>query len=78
MWDIKSFESYPIGGDGKPIISPRKGAFNINTVMVKINKKFGNGHNVIIDVRKLVPEHIEQLKEALREAGALDKIIWYP
>ena len=72
-WDVKSFESYPNGHT-----SPRKGAFTVENAMKKINKEFKNGHNVIIDSRNLVPEHVEALKKAIESAGVSDRIIWYP
>jgi len=68
-WDVKSFESYPIGANGVPIKNPRKGAFTVQQGLKKIQKEFKNGNCVIIDTRKLVPEHIEQLKKAIEEAG---------
>lgn len=77
-WDVKSFESYPSGDNGVPITSPKKGAFTIQRGIKKIQREFKNGNNVIIDTRKLVPEHIEQLKKAIDEAGIADRIIWYP
>ena len=77
-WDVKSFESYPIGANGVPIKNPRKGAFTVQQGLKKIQKEFKNGNCVIIDTRKLVPEHIEQLKKAIEEAGIADRIIWYP
>ncbi len=77
-WDVKSFESYPFGRNGVPIINPKKGAFTVKTGMRKIQKELMNGHNVIIDTRNLVPEHIEDLMKAVSEAGISDKIIWYP
>ncbi|ENQ3107221.1 hypothetical protein SAMN04488168_11067 [Bacillus sp. 491mf] len=72
-WDVKSFESYPHG-----YTSPKKGAFTVQRTMDKIYKEFDKGNHVIIDIRKLVPEHIGQLKKAIDEAGIADKIIWYP
>ena len=77
-WDVKSFESYPSGDNGIPITNPKRGAFTIKNGMKKIQKEFKNGNNVIIDTRNLVPEHIEQLKKAIDEAGVADRIIWYP
>lgn len=77
-WDVKSFESYPSGDNGIPITNPKRGAFTIENGMKKIQKEFKNGNNVIIDARKLVPEHIEQLKKAIDEAGIAGRIIWYP
>lgn len=72
-WDVKSFESYPNGHT-----EPRKGAFTASNAMKKINKEFDKNHNVIIDVRELVPEHVEALKKAIEETGVSDRIIWYP
>lgn len=46
--------------------------------MKKINKEFNKNYNVIIDVRELVPEHVEALKKAIEEAGVSDRIVWYP
>ncbi|MCP3776151.1 phage late control D family protein [Paenibacillus sp. MZ04-78.2] len=77
-WDVKSFESYPSGDNGVPITNPKKGAFTIQQGMKKLQKEFNNGNNVIIDTRKMEPEHIEQLKKAIDEAGAVNRIIWYP
>lgn len=77
-WDVKSFESYPSGDNGIPITNPKKGAFTIKQGMKKLQKEFDNGNNVIIDTRKMEPEHVEQLKKAIDEEGVTDKIIWYP
>ncbi|NMO94998.1 hypothetical protein [Paenibacillus lemnae] len=72
-WDVKSFVSYPNGHT-----SPRKGAFTVNNGMKAINKELDKNYNVIVDKRDMVPEHVEQLKEAIKKAGLLDRIIWYP
>ena len=72
-WDVKSFQSYPNGHT-----SPKKGAFTVNNGMKGINKELNKNYNVIVDTRKLIPEHIDQLKEAIKEAGIADRIIWYP
>ncbi len=77
-WDVKSFESYPSGDNGIPITNPKKGAFTIKQGMKKLQKEFDNGNNVIIDTRKMEPEHVKQLKKAIDEEGVTDKIIWYP
>ena len=58
--------------------SSRKGAFSIKNVMKKINRELKKGHNVIIDVTDLIPEHIIELKNKLLEEGILDRIMWYP
>ncbi|MBK1809439.1 hypothetical protein JHL18_02100 [Clostridium sp. YIM B02505] len=77
-WDVKSFESYPMGRNGIPITKVKKGAFSVDKGMEKIYGEFDKGNNIIIDKRLLIPEHIIQLKEAIKEAGIGDRIIWYP
>ena len=46
--------------------------------MKGINKELEKNYNVIVDVRDMVPEHVEQLKEAIDKAGVSTRIIWYP
>ena len=77
-WDVKSFESYTVGPNGIPITKVKNSAFRGDKGMAKIYGEFDKGNNVIIDTRKLIPEHIEQLKKAIDEAGIEDRIIWYP
>ncbi|KGR89400.1 hypothetical protein [Lysinibacillus boronitolerans] len=72
-WDVKSFVSYPNGHT-----SPKKGAFTVSNGMKGINKELEKNYNVIVDVRDMVPEHVEQLKEAIEKAGVSNRIIWYP
>ncbi|PAD66192.1 hypothetical protein CHH83_25235 [Bacillus sp. 7586-K] len=78
--DVKSFESYPIGSDGKPITSPRKGAFKVENAMKNIIKEFDKNGNdiVVIDKSKLELKHIKELEEAIKQAGLDNKIIWWP
>ena len=47
--------------------------------MKNITKEFEKNGNdfVIIDTSKLKQEHIEQLKNAIDQAGISDKIIWW-
>ena len=79
-YDIKSFESIPIGADGTPITSPRKGAFKIDRAMKNIMKEFqSNGNDfVIIDKSKLTQIHINELEKEIKKAGVVEKIIWWP
>lgn len=79
-YDVKSFESTPIGSDGVPITSPRKGAFKAENAMKNIVKEFERNGNdiVIIDKSKLLPEHVNELTNAIEGAGLADKIIWWP
>lgn len=71
-WDIKSFVSHPKGAT-----SARKGAFNLFRAVAKIEKEFANGHNVIIDTRRLTKSDRESLIKAINDKGYSDKIIWY-
>lgn len=71
-WDIKSFVSHPKG-----TTSARKGAFNLSRAIAKIEKEFANGHNVIIDTRRLTKSDRKSLTNAISEKGYSDKIIWY-
>ncbi len=61
-----------------PITSTKKGAFSVDSAMATINKEFGKGHNVIIDTRNLIPEHVNELMKAVNDAGISNRIIWYP
>ena len=71
-WDVKSFVSHPKGAT-----SARKGAFKLSRAIAKIEKEFANGHNVIIDTRRLTKSDRESLIKAISEKGYSDKIIWY-
>lgn len=71
-WDIKSFVSHPKGAT-----SAKKGAFSLFRAIAKIEKEFNNGHNVIIDTRRLTKSDKESLINAINDKGYSDKIIWY-
>ncbi|GGF84092.1 hypothetical protein [Paenibacillus aceti] len=71
-WDVKSFVSYPNGHT-----SPKKGAFTVNNGMKAIYKELDETYNVIVDKRDMIPEHVEQLREAMEKAGISGGIIWY-
>ncbi len=71
-WDVKSFVSHPKG-----ITSARKGAFKLSKAIAKIEKEFANGHNVIIDTRRLTKFDRESLIKAVRDKSYSDRIIWY-
>jgi hypothetical protein len=71
-WDIKSFASHPKG-----IKSARKGAFNLSRAIAKIEREFANGHNVIIDTRRLTKSDRDALVKAIDNKGYSDRIIWY-
>ncbi|MBA4538154.1 hypothetical protein H1Z61_13670 [Bacillus aquiflavi] len=78
--DVKSFESNPIGADGKPITSPRKGAFKVENAMKNIIKEFEKNGNdiVVVDKTNLKLEHIKELEGAIKQSGLENKIIWWP
>ena len=48
--------------------------------MKNIVKEFERNGNdiVIIDKSKLLPEHVNELTNAIEGAGLADKIIWWP
>ena len=58
-------------------LSARKGAFKLSRAIAKIEKEFANGHNVIIDTRRLTKSDRESLIKIISEKGYSDKIIWY-
>lgn len=71
-WDIKSFVSHP-----KRTTSARKGAFNLSRAVKKIEREFANGHNVIIDTRRLTKSDKESLIKEITVKGYSNKVIWY-
>lgn len=71
-WDIKSPVSHPKGHH-----SVRKGAFNVEKIMVNIKKEISRGHNVILDTRRLTSKDRLALQNAIKDEKLNDKIIWY-
>lgn len=71
-WDIKAFRSYPAGHT-----SAKKGAFKVEKAIAKIEDEFNHGHNVIVDLNHLTTEHQSLLKQAIKERGYEERIIWY-
>lgn len=81
VWHVRrSGRSQQDGSDGVPITSPRKGAFKVENAMKNVVKEFEKNGNdiVIIDKLKLIPEHVNELRNAIDEAGLTNKIIWWP
>lgn len=78
LYDIKSFESFPLDSFGNPITSVNGGAFDVSKAMNNIIKEFDkNGVDyVIINTAKMNSLHISQLKQQLDLEGLLDFIIW--
>ncbi len=72
-WDIKSFISYPNGH-----VKSRKGAFSVQNALKKIYAELDKGHHVILDTRKLVQEHRQELYNAIDREKISAKILWYP
>lgn len=66
--------------DGKPITSPKKGAFKVENAMKNITKEFDKNGNdiVVIDKSNLKLEHIKELEAAIKQSGLEKKIIWWP
>lgn len=71
-WDVKSFVSHPKGAT-----SARSGAFRLSRAIAKVEKEFANGHNVILDTRRLTKSDRESLINAISDKGYSDRIIWY-
>lgn len=71
-WDVKSPVNKPAGHT-----SVRKGAFSVNVMMRKIRREVANGHNVIMDTRRITKSQIDELKKAVIEAGLSDRILWF-
>ena len=71
-WDVKSFVSHPKGAT-----SARSGAFRLSRAIAKVEKEFANGHNVILDTRRLTKSDREALINAINDKGYSDRIIWY-
>ena len=51
--------------------------YKLSRAIAKIEKEFANGHNVIIDTRRLTKSDRESLIKIISEKGYSDKIIWY-
>jgi len=69
LWDIKAFDSR---------FKPRKGGFELNRDLGKIEAELAKGENVILDTVNLTPEHAAALREAIENKGIQDNILWYP
>lgn len=68
-WDVKSFNSsFP----------PRKGGFELNGSISKIEGELVKGENVILDTTCLTPNHTQDLRRAVEARGWSDRIRWYP
>lgn len=68
-WDIKSFHSnFP----------PRKGGFDLNRDLGKIQVELNKGENVILDTTNLNAIHTRQLRKAVEANGWSDRIRWWP
>lgn len=67
-WDVKSFNSnFP----------ERKGGFNLERDLGKIEKEFNQGENVILDTTDLKPDDASALRNAIEQKGWSDRIRWY-
>jgi hypothetical protein len=69
QWDVKAFNSkWP----------KRKGGFDLNTAMKKIDGEISNNENVILDTKDLSPAHLAELRAAVAARSDLDgKILWF-
>ncbi|MGH7450684.1 MAG: hypothetical protein ACRENG_05030 [bacterium] len=69
IWDVKAFDSrWP----------PKKGGFKLDRDMRKIGNAITRGEYLVLDTQNLVPDHVQELREAIESKGWSDKILWYP
>jgi predicted ribonuclease toxin of YeeF-YezG toxin-antitoxin module len=65
-WDVKGFHSQ---------YAPK--GYNLESALENIKNSILNGENVMLDTRKMFPEHIQELVDALTREGLIDKVkIW--
>lgn len=68
-WDVKTFNS------GFP---PEKGGFAVEKSLKEIQSEIGKNENIILDTKDMTPDHIQQLRDAISQAGLNGKVIWFP
>ncbi|WP_243416043.1 hypothetical protein [Listeria monocytogenes] len=66
-WDVKGFFSE---------FAPK--GYNLDDALTNIKKSIDAGENVMLDTRKMYPEHIEELLNAIEKAGLSDHIKVWP
>ncbi|MEO7518430.1 MAG: hypothetical protein ABIY58_06705, partial [Acidimicrobiales bacterium] len=70
-WDHKGFRSevpHPKG----------RGAFTKEQGEAKISGQLAKGRGVILDTRELTPEHVDLLRQLVKEKGWDAEVLWFP
>ncbi len=68
-WDVKAFNSkFP----------PKKGGFQLERDLGRVESEIGKGENVILDSANLTADHAAQLKAAIEAKGLSGNVIWFP
>ncbi|WP_260451025.1 hypothetical protein [Listeria booriae] len=66
-WDVKGFYSK---------FAPK--GYNLKDALSNIRKSITDGENVMLDTRKMSPEHVKELLNAIEEAGLTDHVKVWP
>lgn len=66
-WDVKGWYSK---------FAPK--GYTLEKAIADIEESLSKGENVIIDSSKMSPEHINEVREAVKELGLSDKLLWWP
>nr|WP_242217370.1 WXG100 family type VII secretion target [Bacillus cereus group sp. BfR-BA-01380] len=66
-WDVKGWYSK---------FAPK--GYTLEKAIADIEESLSKGENVIIDSSKMFPEHIDEVREAVKEFGLSDKLLWWP
>ncbi|OKP90165.1 hypothetical protein [Paenibacillus sp. P32E] len=66
-WDVKGWYSK---------FAPK--GYTLEKAIADIEESLSKGENVIIDSSKMFPEHINEVREAIKELGLSDKLLWWP
>ncbi len=55
--------------------STEKGkGYNLDSALENIRDSISKGENVMLDTRKMFPEHVQELVEALTRGGLIDNV----
>lgn len=66
-WDVKGWYSK---------FAPK--GYTLEKAIADLEESLAKGENVIIDSSKMFPEHIDEVRKAVKELGIGDKLLWWP
>ncbi|WP_139829194.1 hypothetical protein [Paenibacillus aquistagni] len=66
-WDVKGWYSK---------FAPK--GYTLEKAIADIEESLSKGENVIIDSSKMFPEHITEVRKAVKELGLSEKLLWWP